>query len=249
MRARCVVPMSRPGERVTGEIDRSCRFRRRAAECEQPPELGGVALRLVPVAVVEQDMYPPRPGRELADGPDELLQLFRRVQVVESLRRRGQPLLFPGVAVAAVQAQQRELRAGDLPHLRNAGRKALRLVDDDVGEAVIALEGERPIARLLAEPGLVAEFDGDLDAFQHLRALRDVVQALAPEHELGRELKEHRSELARAPQRLEGGTEPPPQLVLDLGAQVPVIKARTRAGAERLAQIGRQRGGLRPMAP
>jgi hypothetical protein len=46
--------------------------------------------------------------------------------------------------------------------------------------AMVTLEGERPFPRPFAEPRLVAELHRERQALQHVGAVRDVVQALAP---------------------------------------------------------------------
>src|SRR5436190_1355773 len=73
----------------------------------------------------------------------DLGELAFVIVVVEPLRRRYEPLLVPGAVITPVQVHDRESWIGDFPYRRYCVGDALRLVDDDVHEPVVALEGER----------------------------------------------------------------------------------------------------------
>src|SRR5207237_1119079 len=86
-----------------------------------------------------------RDDGELADLGQPLLELLRFVRVVEALGR-GQPGFLPVLGVAAVETDDGEIVVGDRRDRRDARRKALWLVYDDVRESMLVQEAERLLA-------------------------------------------------------------------------------------------------------
>src|SRR5918992_4016775 len=98
---------STPGSRRRTSIRPKCRTSKRSSAPtllrEQIRHLFGVPNSFVAVAVVEHHVQAFRLPRQLLEAWSPLLQLFRFVEIVESLGRRD-PLLLPVLPVVAVEA-------------------------------------------------------------------------------------------------------------------------------------------------
>ena len=114
-----------------------------------------------------------------------------------------------------MEADDRE-RRGHRVDRRDARREALRLVDRDVAQSVVAQEGERLVAVALLHPEAIAELDGEPVVRQQLTRAKDLALVLARDREPVRVLQQDRAELPRFAQRLERDPEARVDLVNDL---------------------------------
>src|SRR6185312_16311490 len=106
----------------------------------QRAERPRTAYALVFEIVVEDDMNLFGLVPKTQNRRHELSELYVFVVVVKPLRGSRESLLVPGAGVASMQPKDRESWVRHFPDRWNAARKALRLIDNDVGKAVIALE-------------------------------------------------------------------------------------------------------------
>src|SRR3989440_11318620 len=136
------------------------------SSAEELAQVLGVAHRVVRVAVVEDRVHLAGLFPHVTQVGDPGLELARLVEIAEFLRG-ADPLLLPRVPVAPVEAnhpQRRRYRHDG----RHAGDKALRLIDDDIGEAMVLEESDDALTSLLFQPGDLAEFDRDPEVRQPL---------------------------------------------------------------------------------
>src|SRR5215831_17787240 len=126
--------------------------------------------------------------------------------------------------ISSVQPHDRPVRIRDLPHYWDCVRNTLRLIYDDVDQAVVALElkraGKVPLA---VEPGSVAELHGDIESSEHLSTVLDMVEVLRMEGCPRCKLHMNSAELAGATENFQHAPEARPQLTLDFVRHVLVV--------------------------
>src|SRR3989442_15376267 len=149
---------------------------------------------VIRIAVVENGVHLVGTLRHVAQVGDPRLQLAQLVQVTEFFCR-ADPFLLPGLTVASVKADHSQWRRhGD--DRRHARDKALRLIDHDIGEAVLFEEFDDPRAPLLRHPQLLAKLDRDTEVREPLpKAFHESVGRWRWQKPLGK-LKDDRAQLA-----------------------------------------------------
>src|SRR6185436_10172786 len=187
-----------------------------------------VLHRVVAIAVVHEDVDPPRLRGQHAEPRDPFAQLAPVVEVAEPLDR-ARAGLVPRLLLPAVEPDDGERLARRGGDGRDARARALRLVDGHVDEAVPRDEVERAGAAIVRQPAGLPELERDRRVREARGKTLQVAVRLAVRHEPLRHLEEHVGELPRRPERRERRVKALPYLVDDVGGQLARVDAPLEA--------------------
>src|SRR5437588_3337375 len=146
---------------------------------QQACELARVDDRVVPVAVVHQDMHLLGLAGELPEPRDPLGQLVLGIEV-------GEPgggsvvFAFPLLDVAAVEPVVGQVGCGRSGHRGHARAESLGHVDGRIRDAMLGEEAQGALGVAVVHPGGVAELHGDPVIGQALDRFEDVGAAVIP---------------------------------------------------------------------